>query len=67
MKLLTRFESAKMLRISVPTLDRHIANGLLIPARVGGRVFFREDALKAFLTKSEQNKARSQRRKDGVA
>jgi excisionase family DNA binding protein len=53
MKLLTRREAATFLRISVPTLDRHLATGLLIPTRVGRKVLFREKALEKFLLNAE--------------
>ncbi len=45
MALLNKRETANYLRISIPTLDRHLASGLLIPARVGRKVFFREEML----------------------
>lgn len=68
MVLLNKRETARYLRISIPTLDRHIASGLLIPARVGRKVFFREGTLLRFLINSEANARRKAReRTNGVA
>lgn len=58
-ELLDKRETAKYLRITVPTVDRHLHNGLLIPCRVGGRVFFRRRTLDKFLAASER-KARKE-------
>jgi len=44
---LTRSELASMLRISMPTLQRRIADGTLQPVTLGGRILFRkEDVLR---------------------
>jgi hypothetical protein len=52
--LLDKRETGAYLRISVPTVDKHLRTGLLVPTRVGGRVFFRKRNLDTFLRVSER-------------
>ena len=49
--LLTRHEAAQVLNISVDTLDVLRNDGKIRCVRVGARVYFSPDELKAFLTK----------------
>lgn len=58
-ELLDKRETGTYLRISIPTVDKHLHNGLLIPTRIGGRVFFRRKTLDQFLAASER-KARQE-------
>jgi hypothetical protein len=51
--LLDKRETADYLRISVPSVNNHLHNGLLVPTRIGGRVFFRKRTLDEFLRASE--------------
>ncbi|MCP4641507.1 MAG: helix-turn-helix domain-containing protein [bacterium] len=52
MSYLTREEAAKHLRISTRTLDRLIAEGEIIGARIGGRrLLFRPCDLDAYVAK----------------
>ena len=51
---MNKIETAKFLRISVPTLERHMVSGLLPFAKVGGRVLFREESLERVLKTCEQ-------------
>jgi excisionase family DNA binding protein len=53
-ELLDKRQAAQYLRVSVPWINNHLAAGLLIPTRVGGRVFFRKRTLDAFLRASER-------------
>ena len=41
----TRSECSKLLRISLPTLDRYTKEGLLKPVRIGRRVFYSLDCI----------------------
>jgi excisionase family DNA binding protein len=41
-KLLSRKEAAAALHVSVPTIDRMLADGELVPCRIRGRVFIRQ-------------------------
>ncbi|QHI69862.1 helix-turn-helix domain-containing protein [Tichowtungia aerotolerans] len=41
-KLLSRKEAAAALHVSVPTVDRMLQDGELVPCRVRGRVFIRQ-------------------------
>jgi excisionase family DNA binding protein len=59
--LLNKRETTQRLRISLSTLDRHIAHGVLIPVKIGGRVLFREESLERFIRDCEQ-KARHRAR-----
>jgi excisionase family DNA binding protein len=52
--LLTKKEAQERLRISLSTLDRHLANGLLTPTKIGGRVFFRQQTLERFIRSCER-------------
>jgi predicted DNA-binding transcriptional regulator AlpA len=57
--LLNKKQTRKRLGdISLSTLDRHIANGLLVPAKIGGRVFFREETIDAFIKNCERKARR---------
>jgi hypothetical protein len=47
--------------ISLSCLDRLIAMGLLVPAKVGGRVFFRDEVIENFIRNAER-KARDRAR-----
>jgi excisionase family DNA binding protein len=58
-ELFDKRETAKYLHIKVPTVDKHLRTGLLVPTRVGGRVFFRKHNLDAFLRANER-KARQE-------
>lgn len=49
--LLTRHEAAQVLNISVDTLDELRNNGKIRCVRIGVRVYFSPDELKAFITK----------------
>ena len=49
--LLTRKEAADALNISVDTLDVLRATGRIRSVRIGARVYFSPDELKAFITK----------------
>lgn len=46
---LTRAEAAKKLRVSLPTIDSYVKNGLLNPERIGRRILFSEDNIEQFL------------------
>lgn len=52
--LLTRKEAASALSISVDTLDELRANGKIRFNRIGARVYFSPDELRAFVTKDGQ-------------
>jgi Helix-turn-helix domain len=64
--LLDKREAGAYLRISVPSINNHLRSGLLIPTRVGGRVFFRKRLLDQFLAASERKARReaSERRRN---
>jgi hypothetical protein len=67
--LLDKDQTRKRLgKISLSTLNRHIANGVLVPAKIGGRVFFREEAIDAFIRDCERKARRraQERRQTGV-
>ena len=49
--LLTRHEAAQVLNISVDTLDVLRNDGKIRCVRIGSRVYFSPDELKAFITK----------------
>lgn len=49
--LLTRHEAAQVLNISVDTLDVLRNHGKIRCVRIGARVYFSPDELKAFITK----------------
>ena len=49
--LLTRHEAAQVLNISVDTLDVLRNDGKIRYVRIGKRVYFSPDELKAFITK----------------
>lgn len=49
--LVTRYEAARMLSISVDTLDRLRFEGKLKPVFIKSRVYYSVAALKAFVTK----------------
>lgn len=49
--LLTRHEAAQVLNISVDTLDELRNNGKIRCVRIGARVYFSPNELKAFITK----------------
>lgn len=49
--LLTRHEAAQVLNISVDTLDVLRNDGKIRCVRIGARVYFSPDELKAFITK----------------
>lgn len=49
--LLTRGEAARVLNISVDTLDVLRNDGKIRCVRIGARVYFSPDELKAFITK----------------
>lgn len=42
-EFLTREEMAKLLRITLPTLDRYTRKGLIPSIRIGYRVIYRKD------------------------
>ena len=67
--LLDKRETGAYLRISIPTVNNHLHNGLLIPTRIGGRVFFRRKTLDQFLAASERKARReaSERRRNVAA
>lgn len=44
-EVLTRKEAAKLLKISVPTLDRHAKSGILNPVKLGKLVRYKKDSL----------------------
>lgn len=49
----TRKEAAKRLRISLPTLDKHIAEGLIKSQRLGKRILIPEIELENFLNRGK--------------
>ena len=51
---LSRAEAAQRLSISIPSLDRIVARGLLKPARIGRRRVFTVSELQRFLDDSRQ-------------
>jgi len=61
MELMNKNEAAKYLRISVGGVNRRLANGELVPVRIGGLVFFRRETLDQFI-KSCERKGRRQAR-----
>lgn len=52
--LLTRYEAARILSISVDTLDELRHAGKIKYINIGVRVYFTPDALKTFITKEGQ-------------
>jgi excisionase family DNA binding protein len=44
-KLLTRKETAKVLRISLPTLNEWTKDGTISSCRIGGRVLYTQEAI----------------------
>lgn len=48
---LTRAEAAKILKISLPTLDKHLQDGVIRSQRVGKRVLIPDDQLEQFLNR----------------
>ena len=65
--LLDKRETGAYLRISIPTVDKHLRTGLLVPTRVGGRVFFRKRLLDQFVAASERKARReANKRRRGV-
>ncbi|ORC37365.1 hypothetical protein B4O97_04010 [Marispirochaeta aestuarii] len=49
MRILTSYETAEMLRISMPTLYRHVRDGLIPCLRVGRRKLFRYSDIEKFI------------------
>jgi excisionase family DNA binding protein len=49
---LTREEAAKKLRISLPTLSKHIKSGLIKSQQIGKRVLIPESEIEQFLKQS---------------
>jgi len=49
--LVTRIEAAKMLSISVDTLDRLKDSGKIKSVNIGSRVYYSVDELRSFITK----------------
>jgi len=49
--LVKRKDAAKMLGVSLPTIDKYGLYGILHPKHVGGRVFYSEDELLAHASK----------------
>ena len=47
--LVKRHDAAKMLGVSLPTLDNYGKFGILHPRHVGGRVYYAESELKSYL------------------
>lgn len=52
--LIPRIEAAKMLSISVDTLDMLREEGMIRSVNIGARVYFSPDELKAFVSKEGQ-------------
>ncbi|WP_394701340.1 helix-turn-helix domain-containing protein [Marispirochaeta aestuarii] len=50
MRILTSYEAAEMLRISMPTLYRYVQQGLIPCFRIGRRTLFRYEELEAVVT-----------------
>ena len=48
---LTRAEACKRLRISLPTLDRHLKDGIIKYQRLGKRILIPEDEIERFLNR----------------
>jgi excisionase family DNA binding protein len=40
--LVTKVEASKALRVSLPTIDKLVRNGVLVSVRIGRKVMFRE-------------------------
>ena len=47
--LIKRHEAAKMLGVSLPTIDKYAKYGILSPRHCGGRVYFAESDVQKFL------------------
>ena len=47
--LVKRHEAAKMLGVSLPTIDKYGLYGILHPKHVGGRVYFAQSELEKYL------------------
>lgn len=47
---LTRAEAAKRLKISLPTLDKHLQHGTLKSQRIGKRILIDEASLENFIS-----------------
>ena len=57
--LMTRREVADMLRVSLRTLDRIVADGEIVAARVGGRrLLFRRSNVEAYVDRQFADAAR---------
>jgi excisionase family DNA binding protein len=53
---LKKHEVCKMLKVSKPTVDSHVANGYYKKHYVGSRVFFSKQEILAYLTRSNKTK-----------
>jgi len=53
-KLLTRKETAKYLRLGISTIDKLLATKTIKPVRLGRRVLFRKEDLDRFIEQARE-------------
>jgi len=53
-KLLTRKETARYLRLGISTVDKMLAQKTIKPVRLGRRVLFRKEDLDAFILEKKE-------------
>lgn len=51
LKLYNRKETAKMLRVSLPTLNAYVKKGIITGQRIGARILFKEQDVEEALTR----------------
>ncbi|MEK7722714.1 MAG: helix-turn-helix domain-containing protein [Acidobacteriota bacterium] len=61
-RLRTKAETAKLLRISIATLDRRISDGSIEYFKVGWQILFNEQQIQSYLSKCK-NGSRSRTKK----
>jgi excisionase family DNA binding protein len=57
---LTRVETTKLLRITLPTLNEYTKEGTIRGYRIGGRVLYKKDEIEASLKEIQTSKYRRQ-------
>jgi excisionase family DNA binding protein len=65
-KLMTKAEAARILRISVATLDRRIADGSIAYYKQGWQVFFSEQHIEDYMARCEKRSQTLQSQKNGT-
>ena len=61
MELMNKNEASKYLRISVGGINRRLAEGELVPVKIGGLIFFRREMLDRFILQCERKAQRRAR------